>query len=156
MWIVRLALRRPYTFVAMSVLIAILGGVAIVSMPVDIFPYIDIPVVSIVWQYSGMSPAEMEKRFVTVFERSMTTSVNDIERIESQYSSAVAVTRGFFQPNVKVEMALAQVSAMAETILRIFPTGTTPPVILKYDASSVPVLQLGMESKTLSEEQLFD
>ena len=156
MWIVRLALRRPYTFVVMALLIAILGGVAIVTMPVDIFPYIDIPVVSVVWSYQGLSPEEMEKRLVTIFERSMTTTVNDIEHIESQCYSGVAVIRVYFQPNVRIDMALAQVTAISQTLLRIFPPGTFPPNILKYDASSVPILQLGLESKTLSEQAIFD
>ncbi len=156
MWIVRLALRRPYTFVVMALLIAILGGAAIVTMPVDIFPYIDIPVVSIVWSYQGLSPEEMEKRLVTIFERAMTTTVNDIEHIESQSYSGVAVVRVYFQPNVKIDMALAQVTAISQTLLRIFPPGTFPPNILKYDASSVPILQLGSESKTLSEQAIFD
>src|SRR5580704_10902402 len=156
MWIVRLALRRPYTFVVMAVLIAILGGTAIVTMPVDIFPYIDIPVVSIVWSYQGLSPEEMEKRMVTIFERSMTTTVNDIEHIESQSYSGVSVVRLYFQPNVKIDMALAQITAISQTLLRIFPPGTTPPNVVKYDASSVPILQLGLESKTVSEQQLFD
>jgi len=156
MWIVRLALRRPYTFVVMAVLIAILGGTAIVTMPVDIFPYIDIPVVSIVWSYQGLSPEEMEKRMVTIFERAMTTTVNDIEHIESQSYSGVSVVRVYFQPNVRIDMALAQVTAISQTLLRIFPPGTFPPNILKYDASSVPILQLGSESKTLSEQAIFD
>ena len=156
MWIVRLALRRPYTFVVMAVLIAILGVTAIVTMPVDIFPYIDIPVVSIVWSYQGLSPEEMEKRMVTIFERSMTTTVNDIEHIESQSYTGVSVIRVYFQPNVKIDMALAQVTAISQTLLRIFPPGTFPPNILKYDASSVPILQLGLESKTLSEQDIFD
>jgi len=156
MWTVRLALRRPYTFVVMALLIAILGGTAIVTMPVDIFPYIDIPVVSIVWSYQGLSPEEMEKRMVTIFERAMTTTVNDIEHIESQSYSGVSVIRVYFQPNVQVDMALAQVTAISQTLLRIFPPGTTPPNILKYDASSVPILQLGLESKTLSEQDIFD
>ncbi|MGA2588788.1 MAG: efflux RND transporter permease subunit [Bryobacteraceae bacterium] len=156
MWIVRLALRRPYTFVVMAVLIAILGGTAIVTMPVDIFPYIDIPVVSIVWSYQGLSPEEMEKRMVTIFERSMTTTVNDIEHIESQSYSGVSVIRVYFQPNVKIDMALAQITAISQTLLRIFPPGTTPPNIVKYDASSVPILQLALESRTLSEQDIFD
>src|ERR1041385_8115028 len=156
MWIVRLALRRPYTFVVMAVLIAILGVSAIISMPVDIFPYIDIPVVSVVWTYNGLSPEEMEKRMVTIFERSLTTTVNDIEHIESQSYNGVSVTRIYFQPNAKVEVALSQVTAIAQTLLRIFPPGTTPPSIIKYDASSVPILQLGLGSQTLSEQQLFD
>src|ERR1044072_9210978 len=156
MWIVRLALRRPYTFVVMAVLIAILGAAAMVSMPVDIFPYIDIPVVSIVWNYNGLSPEEMEKRMVTIFERSMTTSVNDIEHIESESYNGVSVTRVYFQPNAKVEVALSQVTAIAQTLLRAFPAGTTPPSIIKYDASSAPVLQLGLESPAMSEQELFD
>jgi multidrug efflux pump subunit AcrB len=156
MWIVRLALRRPYTFVVMALLIAILGSTAVVTMPVDIFPYIDIPVVSVVWSYAGLTPQEMEKRMVTYFERAMTTTVNDIEHIESQSYSGVSVVRVYFQPNAKVEVALSQVTAIAQTLLKIFPPGTTPPSIIKYDASSVPILQLGLESKTLSEQQLYD
>ncbi len=156
MWIVRLALRRPYTFVVMAVLIAILGTSAIISMPVDIFPYIDIPVVSVVWTYGGLSPEEMEKRMVTIFERSMTTTVNDIEHIESQAYNGVSVTRVYFQPAAKIEVALSQITAIAQTLLKIFPPGTTPPSIIKYDASSVPILQLGLESQTLSEQELFD
>ena len=156
MWIVRLALRRPYTFVVVAVLIAILGVGAIVTMPVDIFPYIDIPVVSVVWTYGGLSPEEMEKRMVTIFERAMTTTVNDIEHIESQSYSGASVIRVYFQPKAKVELALSQVTAICQTLLRIFPPGTTPPNIVKYDASSVPILQLGLESKTLSEQELYD
>jgi multidrug efflux pump subunit AcrB len=156
MWIVRLALKRPYTFVVMALLIALLGVYSIISMPVDIFPYIDIPVVSVVWSYGGLSPQEMEGRMVTIFERSLTTTVNDIEHMESQAYSGVSVTRIYFQPNAKVEVALSQITAIAQTLLRIFPPGTTPPNIIKYDASSVPILQLGLESKTLSEQELFD
>jgi multidrug efflux pump subunit AcrB len=140
----------------MAVLIAILGTSAIVSMPVDIFPYIDIPVVSVVWSFGGLSAEEMEKRMVTIFERSMTTTVNDIEHMESQSYGGYSVTRVYFQPNAKVEVGLSQVTAIAQTLLRIFPPGTTPPSIIKYDASSVPILQLGLESKTLSEQELFD
>src|SRR6201995_4035140 len=111
MWIVRLALGRPYTFVVMALLIAILGGTAIVSMPVDIFPYIDIPIVSVLWVYTGLSPEEMEKRVVTRFERSLTANVNDIEHIESQSYNSIAVVRVYFHPNVQVDMAVAQVTA---------------------------------------------
>jgi multidrug efflux pump subunit AcrB len=137
-------------------LIAILGVSAIISMPVDIFPYIDIPVVSVVWTYQGLSPEEMEKRMVTIFERSMTTSVNDIEHIESQSYSGVSVTRVYFQPTAKVELALAQITAISQTLLRIFPPGSTPPSVIKYDASSVPIIQLGLQSDTMSEQELFD
>jgi len=156
MWIVRLALRRPYTFVVVAMLIAILGVTAILSMPVDIFPYIDIPVVSVVWSYGGLSPEEMEKRIVTFFERSMTTTVNDIEHIESQSYSGASVVRVFLQPNARVELAVAQITAISQTILRPLPPGTFPPNIVKYDASAVPILQLGLESKTMSEQELFD
>src|SRR5579883_768417 len=147
MWIVRLALRRPYTFVVMAVLIAILGGVAIITMPVDIFPYIDIPIVSVLWQYSGLLPDEMEKRVVTPFERNLTSNVNDIEHIESQSYNTLAVVRIYFHPNVQVDMAVAQVTAQMQSSLRNMPPGIFPASIIKYDAASVPVLQLGLSSK---------
>jgi len=156
MWIVKLALRRPYTFVVMAILIAILGGAAVVTMPVDIFPYIDIPVITVVWSYNGLSPEEMEKRVCTIFERSMTTTVNDIEHIESQSYNGISIIHVYFQPNAKIEMGMAQVTAIAQTLLRGLPPGMFPPSILKYDASSVPILQIGLQSKTLSEQQIFD
>src|ERR1700730_5974650 len=156
MWIVRLALGRPYTFVVMAVLIAILGGAAIVTMPVDVFPYIDIPIVSVLWYYPGLGPEEMEKRVSTNFERQLTSNVNDIEHIESQSYSGYSVERIFFHPNVKIDMAVAQVTATMETALRNMPTGMFPSNGLKYDASSVPILQLGLSSKTLREQEIFD
>src|SRR5215467_609132 len=156
MWIVRLALRRPYTFVVMAVLIAILGGVAIQSMPVDIFPYIDIPIVSVLWVYQGLSPEEMEKRVVTGFERTLTSNVSDIEHIESQSYNGVAVVRIYFHPNVKIDMAVAQVTATMQSGLRQMPPGMFPANVLKYDAASVPILQLGLSSKTLREQEIFD
>src|SRR3954470_925708 len=156
MWIVRLALSRPYTFVVMAILIAILGGSAIVTMPVDIFPYIDIPVVSVLWVYSGLSPEEMEKRVVTNFERSLTSNVNDIEHIESQAYNGYAAIKIYFHPNAKVDMAVAQVTATMQTSLRQMPPGMFPANILKYDAASVPILQLGLSSKTLREQEIFD
>jgi multidrug efflux pump subunit AcrB len=156
MWIVRLALARPYTFVVMAILIAILGGSAIVTMPVDIFPYIDIPVVSVLWVYQGLSPEEMEKRVVTGFERSLTSNVNDVEHIESQAYSGYAVVKVYFHPNVKIDMAVAQVTATMNTSLRQMPPGMFPANILKYDAASVPILQLGLSSKTLREQEIFD
>src|SRR5262245_30404665 len=156
MWIVRLALSRPYTFVVMAILIAILGGSAIATMAVDIFPYIDIPVVSVLWVYNGLSPEEMEKRVVTNFERSLTSNVNDIEHIESQSFSGYAVVRIYFHPNVKVDMAVAQVTATMNTSLRQMPPGMFPANILKYDAASVPILQLGLSSDTLREPEIFD
>src|SRR3989454_4793503 len=156
MWIVRLALRRPYTFVVMAILIAILGSTAIVTMPVDIFPYIDIPIVSVLWVYSGLAPEEMEKRVVTGFERSLTSNVNDIEHIESQAYNGYAVVRIYFHPNVKIDMAVAQVTATMQTALRQMPPGMFPANVLKYDAASVPILQLGLSSKTLREQEIFD
>ena len=156
MWIVRLALRRPYTFVVMSVLMAVLGGIAITAMPKDIFPYINIPVLSVVWTYSGLSPEEMAERVVTICERAMTTTVNDIEHMESTSYNGVSVIRLFFQPAAKIELATAQVTALSQTILRPLPPGIFPPNILKYDASSVPILQLSIHSDTLGEEQLYD
>ena len=156
MWIVRLALGRPYTFVVMAILIAILGSSAIVTMAVDIFPYIDIPVVSVLWVYSGLSPEEMEKRVVTPFERSLTSNVNDVEHIESQAYSGYAVVKIYFHPNVKIDMAVAQTTATMQASLRQMPPGMFPANILKYDASSVPILQLGLSSKTLREQEIFD
>jgi multidrug efflux pump subunit AcrB len=156
MWIVRLALRRPYTFVVLSLLIAILGVSAILTTPKDIFPNINIPVISVVWSYTGLVPDDMEKRMVTVTERAMTTTVNDIEHMESQSYTGVAIIKVFFQPNVKPEMALAQINSICQTLLRALPPGTTPPFLIKYDASSVPVLQLGLSGQGLSEQQLYD
>src|SRR5438067_8808287 len=156
MWIVRLALRRPYTFVVMALLIAILGGVAIATLPVDIFPYIDIPVVSIVWQYNGLSPEEMESRIVTNFERALTSNVVGIEHIESQSHQSIAVVRVYFHQNAQVDLALAQIVTQCQVQVRNMPPGTFPPQVLKYDAASVPILQLGLSSKTLTEQDIFD
>src|SRR5277367_6958755 len=156
MWIVRLALRRPYTFVVMSLAILLLGITAIFTMPIDIFPFIDIPVVSINWNYAGMSPEEMETRVLTVFERGMTTTVNDIEHIESQSYYGISIVRVYFQPNVKIDLAVAQITAIANSATRAMPPGIFPPNILRYDASSVPIIQLGLESKTLSEQEIYD
>jgi len=140
----------------MSVAILLLGVASIITMPIDIFPYIDIPVISVVWNYSGISPEEMENRILTQFERGMTTIVNDIEHIESQSYYGVSVIRVYFQPKVKVEMAMAQLAAQGQSATRGMPPGIFPPNILKYDASSVPILQLGLESKTLSEQEIYD
>ncbi len=156
MWIVRLALRRPYTFVVMAVLILVLGVVSIETMSTDIFPSIDIPVVSVVWTYSGTSPEEMERRFTTISERAMTTAVNDIEHIESQSVSGVSVIKVFFQPGTHIDAAVAQVTAVNQTILRILPPGSTPPFILQFSASNVPILQAVLSSNKLSEADLYD
>ncbi len=156
MWIVRLALRRPYTFVVMSLLLFILGPVVILRTPVDIFPNIDIPVVSIVWNYAGLSPQQLSDRIVVQFERGLTTTVNDIEHTESQTLNGVSVVKVFFRPNVNISQAVAQITAIAQTGLRQYPQGTTPPLVIQYSASSVPVLQLGLSGAGLSEQQLND
>jgi multidrug efflux pump subunit AcrB len=156
MWIVRLALRKPYTFTVMAILILIMGVVSFNSMPEDIFPNIDIPVVSVIWGYTGLPPQEMERRFVTISERAMNTTVNDIEHQESTSYPGIGVIKVFFQPNVKIEQAVAQVTAISQTLLKIFPPGATPPLIVQYNASSVPILQLAVSSKTLGEAELYD
>src|SRR6266851_676373 len=156
MWIVRLALRRPYTFVVLALLIAVLGAVSIVTMTVDIFPAINIPVVTVIWNYSGLSPTEMQGRIVTVSERAFTTTVNGIEHIESVSLRGVAVTRLYFHPNVPIEAAIAQVNAQAQQIVRALPPGIFPPQILQYNAASVPVLLASLSSDQLPEQELND
>ena len=156
MWIVKLALSRPYTFAVMAALIVILGAVSIKSMPTDIFPDIDIPVVSVIWSYAGMSPEDMEKRVVTSFERAITTTVNDVEHIESQSMPGYGVVRIFFHPIVKVELAVAQLSAIANSMTRVMPPGMFAPFILRYNAATVPILQLALSSKVLSEQAIYD
>src|ERR1700677_2696494 len=139
MWLVRMALKRPYTFVVMSMLIVILGVLAILRMPTDIFPDIDIPVISVVFNYSGLAPDEMEKRIVSNFERTLTTTVNDIEHIESQSLTGVSIIKIFFQPGARIEAATAQVTAISQTSIRSMPPGTTPPLVIRYSASNVPI-----------------
>jgi len=156
MWIVRLALLRPYTFVITAILIVVLGVVTITRMAVDIFPEINIPVASVIWSYAGISPEEMEQRIVTTSERAFTTTVNDIEHIESQSLNGVSVIKVFFQPGAKIEAAVAELTSITQTILRVLPPGITPPLILRYNASSVPILQLAVSSKTLSEQEIYD
>jgi multidrug efflux pump subunit AcrB len=154
MWIVKLALRRPYTFVVLSLLALLLGIGTSVEAPKDIYPYIGIPVVTIVWSYSGLPPQEMEGRIVTVCERALTTTVNDIEHMQSESYEGVAIIRVFFQPSVKVELAMSQITAVVQTILRVLPPGTFPPNILKYDASNVPILQLGLSGQGIQQQLL--
>ncbi len=156
MWIVRLALRRPYTFAVFALLILILGAYSILTMPTDIFPNIDIPVVTVVWQYAGLSAQEMANRIVFNSERGMTTTVNDIEHIESQSLNGIAIIKIFFQPHVNVASAVAQITSISQVQLRSLPPGTTPPFIIQYNASSVPVLQLGLAGQGLNEQQLND
>jgi multidrug efflux pump subunit AcrB len=154
--IVKLALRRPYTFIVMALLIMIFGVASALRTPTDIFPSINIPVISVVFSYTGLSPDEMAGRIVTFYERSLTTSVNDIEHIESQSIPNYGIIKIFFQPTVNINAALAQVSAMSQTVLKQMPAGVTPPTILSFDASSVPILQLALSSPQLSETTLFD
>jgi multidrug efflux pump subunit AcrB len=156
MWIVRLALKRPYTFVVASILILILGGLAIVRTPTDIFPTIDIPVVSIIWNYNGLVPQEMSDRVVSVTERALTTTVDNIEHVESQSLYGIAVVKVFLQPSANIQQGIAQVTAVSQTQLRQLPAGSTPPLILAYSASSVPVLQLALSGQNLSEQELND
>ena len=156
MWIVRLALRRPYTFVVFALLILILGVFSFISMPTDIFPNINIPVVTIVWQYAGLSADQMANRIVSNSERGMTTTVNDIEHIESNSLNGIAVIKVFLQPAANVASAVAQINSINSVQLRSLPPGTTPPFIMQYNASSVPVLQLGVSGEGLDEQRLFD
>ena len=156
MWIVRLALRRPYTFAVLALLLMILGPLAVFNMPTDIFPNINIPVVAMVWNYTGLSPEQMANRIVYLSERTLTTTVNDIAHMESQSLNGIAVIKIFFQPKVNIANATAQVTAVAQTQLRQLPPGTTPPLILQYNASSVPIIQLGLSGQGLSEQQLND
>ncbi len=156
MWIVRIALQRPYTFVVLAILLLIAGPLTILTTPIDIFPNIGIPVVATIWGFTGLPPDEMANRITGNYERALTTTVNDIEHIESQSLSGIAVVKTYFHPNVKIDMAVAQTTAIAQTLLRSLPPGTTPPFIMSYNASSVPVMQLVLSSNTLSEQELFD
>ncbi|HEX4783915.1 MAG TPA: efflux RND transporter permease subunit [Candidatus Sulfotelmatobacter sp.] len=156
MWIVALALRRPYTFVVMALVLLILTPLVVLRMPVDVLPDINIPVISVVWNYAGMAPDEMADRIVTNSERGLTITVNDIEHIESQSLNGIGVIKIFFQPTANIQTALAQTTAMVQTTLRGLPPGTVPPLIVTYSASSTPIVQLGLSSKTLPEQQLFD
>jgi len=156
MWIVRLALRRPYTFVVMSILIMILGVVAIVRTPTDIFPNIDIPVINVAWQFTGLSAEQMSDRIVYNYERSLTTTVNDIEHIESQSLNGIGIIKVYFHPHTNIASAIAQVTAISQSTVKQLPPGTTPPFIITYNASSVPILQLGLSGAGLTEQQLAD
>ncbi|HTT01866.1 MAG TPA: efflux RND transporter permease subunit [Steroidobacteraceae bacterium] len=156
MWIVSLALRRPYTFVVLAVLIALFGIRAALTTPTDIFPNIKLPVVSVVWTYTGMLPRDVSGRIVYFYERTLSTQVNDIEHIESQSVNGYGIVKIFFQPNVDIANAVAQVTAVSQTVLKYLPQGITPPYVLAYDASSVPILQLALSSKQLTPAQLFD
>jgi multidrug efflux pump subunit AcrB len=156
MWIVQVALRRPYTFVVLALLILGIGPLTVSRTPVDIFPNIDIPVVAAIWNYGGLSAQEMADRITSNYERILTTAVSDIEHIESQSLRGTAVVKIFFQPGTKIEVAIAQTTASSQAVLRQLPPGTLPPFVLSYSASSVPILQLGLSGRGLSEQQLFD
>jgi multidrug efflux pump subunit AcrB len=153
---VGLALRRPYTFVVMAILILIMGMLAIVRTPTDIFPNIDIPVVSIIWNYNGLVPEDMSDRIVSVTERALTTTVDNIEHIESQSLYGIAVVKVFLQPTANIQQGIAQITAISQTQLKQLPAGSTPPLVLAYSASSVPVLQLALSGQNLSEQELND
>src|ERR1035438_2959293 len=156
MWIVALALRRPYTFVVMAIVILVLTPITALRTPVDIFPDIDIPVVSVVWFYTGMSPQDMADRIVSNSERGINITVNNIEHQESQSVNGLGIIKIFFRPGTNIQTAIAQVTAISQTAVRSMPPGTTPPLVISYSASTTPIIQLGLSSKTLSEQELFD
>jgi multidrug efflux pump subunit AcrB len=155
-WIVRLALLRPYTFVIVALVILILGVASILTTPTDILPDIAIPIVSVIWNYSGLDADDMSKRIVGICERALSTSVNNIQHIESQSYSGVGVIKIYFQPDVQIDLAIAQVTALVQDVLRLMPPGILPPYVLKYDASSVPIVQLSLGGKGLSQQELYD
>src|SRR6201998_4697473 len=156
MWIVRIALTRPYTFIVLALLILIASPIVILRTPTDIFPSIDIPVVAVAWTYTGLSPEEMEGRITTVYERVLTTTVDNIEHIESTTVNGTAIVKVYLQPSASIDRANAQVTAVSQTILRQLPPGSLPPLIINYNASTVPILQLGLSGKDLTEPQLND
>jgi multidrug efflux pump subunit AcrB len=156
MWIVRLALKEPYTIIVLAILIFLFGTLAIVHTPTDIFPNIDIPVVSIIWNFQSMEPQDLADRIVTITERNLTTTVDNIEHLESQSLYGIAVVKVFFQPSVSIDKAIAQITANSQTQLRQLPAGTTPPLIISYSASTVPILELGLSGQGISEQQLND
>src|ERR1700736_4127437 len=156
MWIVKVALNRPYTFIVLALLILILSPVVILRTPTDIFPNIDIPVIAVAWQFTGLNPEEMEGRITTGFERVLTTTVDNIEHIESTTVSGQSIVRIYLQPNASLDTANAQVTAISQTALRQLPPGVLPPLVINYSASSVPILQLGLSGNGLSEQQLND
>src|SRR5437763_11073493 len=156
MWIVRLALSRPYTFVVAALLLLLMTPFVLIKTPTDIFPAINIPVVSVIWSYTGLPADQIAQRIVFTEERALTTTVNNIEHIESTSYDSTGVIKVFFQPGVDISTAVAQLTAVSQTILRQLPPGTTPPLIIQYNASTVPILQFGISSPTLSEQQTFD
>src|SRR5277367_125358 len=156
MWIVRVALSRPYTFVVLALAILIISPLVILRTPTDIFPNINIPVIAVAWNYTGLNPEEMEGRLTSVFERGLTTTVDNIEHIESTTLNGTAIIKVFLQPTASLDTANAQITAISQTQLRNMPPGTQPPLIIDFSASSVPILQLGLAGQGLSEQQLND
>src|SRR5260221_4704080 len=155
MWIVRLALSRPYTFIVMALVVIMLTPVVLLRTPTDIFPDINIPVISLIWNFTGLEPQEMEQRITSNSERAVTTLVNDVEHIESQSLNGISVVKIYFQPSANVQTALAQTTAIVQTILRALPPGTTPPLVAIYSSSTVPVIQIDLTSDTLSKQAIF-
>ncbi len=156
MWIVRVALNRPYTFIVLALLILLASPVIIQRTPTDIFPNINIPVVAVAWQFTGLNPEEMEGRFTTVYERILTTVVDNIEHIESTTINGQAIIKIFLQPNASLDTANAQITAVSQVVLRLLPAGAQPPIILNFSASTVPIIQLALSGEGLSEQQLND
>jgi len=156
MWIVKLGLERPYTFIVGALLVIVFGVLSLLSMPTDIFPEIKIPVVTIIWSYAGLAPEDMERRIVTVDERAMTTTVSDIEHIESQTVNGVSVIKVFFQPGASIDAAVSQITAISQAVVRAMPPGSTPPLIIRFNASNVPILQASLSSHSMSEQQMYD
>ena len=154
--LVRIALQRPYTFLVLALIILIAGPLAILRTPIDIFPEIRIPVIAVIWQYTGLQPDQMSGRIATPFQRALTTTVNDIEHIEAKSYVGVGIIKVFFQSNVDIRIANAQVTAVSQTLLRQLPPGTTPPLILNYNASTVPIIQLALSGQGMSEQALAD
>ena len=156
LWIVRVALQRPYTFIVLALLILIVGPLAALNTPTDIFPNIRVPVIGVAWPFAGLSPDEMSGRIITSYERTLSTTVNDIEHVESESLPGMGIVKIYFQPNVDIRTATAQVTSISQTILKQMPPGATPPLILNYNASTVPILQLATSSRRLSEQQVLD
>ncbi len=156
MWIVRVALQRPYTFIVLALLLLILGPLTILRTPTDIFPKIDIPVITVIWNYNGLPAEEMANRIAVGFQRAATITVNDIEHIESQSLGGIAIVKFFMHPHAQLDLAMSQITAIAQSALRSYPAGTQPPLIITYNASSVPILQLAMSSDKLTEAEIFD
>ena len=156
MWIVRIALSRPYTFVVLALLIMIVSPIVIMRTPTDIFPNIDIPVIAAAWSYTGLNAEEMSGRITSIYERVLTTAVNDIEHTESMTVNGRSIVKVFLQPNASVDAATAQIAAVSQAVIRQMPPGTLPPFMISYNASTVPIIQLALSSKTLPESQLND